>query len=130
MYPVWTTPDLPHWGQRGAVLLGDAAHTLQATSGSGANQALEDAVVFSLLLSNFLQTTSQGCHHTSRDVADMASKALYEIRAPRVAAVRDRARNLYISKGRINNVVLEYLWYLWIAFQTRVSFLGGFSPLV
>ena len=62
MYPVWTTPDLPHWGQRGAVLLGDAAHTLQATSGSGANQALEDAVVFSLLLSNFLRTTTQGCH--------------------------------------------------------------------
>ncbi|RYO85715.1 hypothetical protein DL766_008976 [Monosporascus sp. MC13-8B] len=26
VYPIWTTPDLPHWGERGAVLLGDAAH--------------------------------------------------------------------------------------------------------
>lgn len=33
VYPLWTTPKLPHWGKGGCVLLGDAAHTLQATSG-------------------------------------------------------------------------------------------------
>lgn len=33
VYPLWTTPKLPHWGEAGCVLLGDAAHTLQATSG-------------------------------------------------------------------------------------------------
>ncbi|KAK0723361.1 hypothetical protein B0T26DRAFT_706259 [Lasiosphaeria miniovina] len=125
VYPVWTTPDLPHWGQRGSVLLGDAAHTLQATSGSGANQALEDAVVFSLLLSHYM-TTSDGARHVPRDVADMASKALYEIRAPRVAELRLRSRNLYVTNKRINSVVLEYLWYLWIFVQTHVSFASKF----
>ena len=124
VYPVWTTPNLPHWGQRGAVLLGDAAHTLQATSGSGANQALEDAVIFSLLLSHYVTTGDDT--DTPRDRADLASKGLYEIRAPFVAALRDRSRNLYITNKRINNIVLEYLWYLWIYVQTHVSFVGAF----
>ncbi|RYO97378.1 hypothetical protein DL765_011222 [Monosporascus sp. GIB2] len=80
VYPIWTTPDLPHWGQRGAVLLGDAAHTLPATSGQGAGQALEDSVTFSLLLSHFLaKVETAGGDLTLKEAIELSSKGLYEI---------------------------------------------------
>lgn len=51
VYPLWTTPKLPHWGKGGCVLLGDAAHTLQATSGQvsfrqSKEGLLEDELLF------------------------------------------------------------------------------------
>ncbi|KAH0837075.1 hypothetical protein AYO21_04536 [Fonsecaea monophora] len=50
-YPTWTTPELPYWSLRGrAVLVGDAAHALQPSSGQGASQALEDAEALALSL--------------------------------------------------------------------------------
>ncbi|OQU95260.1 hypothetical protein CLAIMM_01493 [Cladophialophora immunda] len=50
-YPTWTTPELPYWSLRGrAVLVGDASHALQPSSGQGASQALEDAEALALFL--------------------------------------------------------------------------------
>lgn len=94
-YPIWTTPNLPYWGDAGAVLLGDAAHTLQATSGQGAGQALEDSVTFSLLLSHYMtKFETPGSILTVEEGVKLSAIALYEIRNPRVAAIRARARNL------------------------------------
>jgi 2-polyprenyl-6-methoxyphenol hydroxylase-like FAD-dependent oxidoreductase len=132
IYPVWTTPNLPHWGQRGTVLLGDAAHALRAMSGQGAGQALEDSVTFCLLLAHYLRAAeTAGSNLTVREAIDLSAKGLFEIRSPRVAFVRDRSRRMYFTKKRINNIAIEYLWYLFILFCTKFSMIGKcFSPLL
>lgn len=150
IYPIWTTPALPCWGPRGAVLLGDAAHTFQATSGQGAGQALEDSVTFSLLLGHYLnaakkygergedgdvekeegdEASDEDDEERAREAIDKATKALYGIRSPRVALIRDRAKNLYLTDRRIDSVVLEYLYYLFIFVVIRFPVVGK-SPLL
>ncbi|OAL24477.1 hypothetical protein AYO20_10635 [Fonsecaea nubica] len=58
-YPTWTTPELPYWSLRGrAVLVGDAAHALQPSSGQGASQALEDAEALALSLREYYLATT------------------------------------------------------------------------
>lgn len=59
IYPTWTTPELPTWERDGVVLVGDAAHALQPSSGQGASQALEDAEMLSILLSHYLAKVQQ-----------------------------------------------------------------------
>ena len=128
IYPIWTTPDLPFWDYNGAILLGDAAHTLQATSGQGACQALEDSMTLSLLLSHYLRKTNpSGSDWTVKEAIELTGKGLYEIRHPRVAAIRNRARNLYVTSKPINSVVFEYLYYLFVYLFTSYQFLGEFS---
>ena len=130
IYPIWTTPDLPHWGTRGAILLGDAAHTLQATSGQGAAQALEDGVTFSLLLSHFIsKVDTAGSDLTTEKGIELTAKALYEIRNPRVAAIKARARNIYVTNKRIDNIVVEYLYYCFIYIWTNFPIIGQ-SPFL
>lgn len=85
IYPIWTTPALPYWGNTKAVLLGDAAHTVQAISGLGASLALEDSVVFSLLLKHYL---SQADRFPFSEVARLAARGLYDIQSPKVEIVR------------------------------------------
>ncbi|KAL9112637.1 MAG: hypothetical protein Q9227_003208 [Pyrenula ochraceoflavens] len=123
VYPIWTTPELPYWGRRGAVLLGDAAHTLQATSGQGAAQALEDSMTFSLLLAHYISRVEKA-QMGVEDAIESAIQGLYELRNPRVAVIKARARNLYVSKRRIENVFLEYLYYIFIYLWTNFPFIG------
>ncbi|KAK2033562.1 FAD/NAD(P)-binding domain-containing protein [Colletotrichum zoysiae] len=120
IYPIWTTPDLPFWSAGGAVLLGDAAHTLPATSGQGAGQALEDSVVFSLLLAHYINNVAiEGMNAVSQSEAiQLAAKGLFEIQAPRVAAIKRQSRNLYLTDKRINNAVFEYIYYLYLYLLT------------
>ena len=59
IYPTWTTPELPTWEREGVVLVGDAAHALQPSSGQGASQALEDVEMLSILLSHYLAQVRQ-----------------------------------------------------------------------
>lgn len=130
VYPIWTTPDLPHWGTGGAVLLGDAAHTLPATSGQGAGQALEDSVVFSLLLAHFMaRVDAPGGDLDTRTAVELSIKGLYEIRHPRVATIKARSRNLYITSKKINNIFIEYMYYLFVYLWTNFPVLGEyFNP--
>lgn len=131
IYPIWTTPSLPHWGAKGAILLGDAAHTLQATSGQGAAQALEDGVTFSLLLSHYTaKADTVGSDLTTEKSIELTARALYEIRNPRVTAIRARARNLYVTNKRIENVVVEYLYYCFIYVWTNFPIIGQFFCLL
>jgi hypothetical protein len=128
VYPIWTTPDLPHWGRAGAVLLGDAAHTLQATGGQGASQALEDGVTFCLLFSHYLaKLDGGGGNPVTRDVIERTSKGLYEIRNPRIASIRSQARSTYLSKRPITNVIFEYYFYLFIYLWTNFPAIGESS---
>ncbi|KAF7195957.1 Zeaxanthin epoxidase, chloroplastic [Pseudocercospora fuligena] len=130
VYPLWTTPDLPHWGERGCVLLGDAAHTLQATSGQGAVQALEDSVTFSLLLAYHLSNKVGPDFASSVQVSEAveaASKGLYELRHQRVRDIRARARNLYFG-GRANrNIFWEYLYYCFLFVVTNFPTVGNWA---
>ncbi|KAL8743031.1 MAG: hypothetical protein Q9190_004575 [Brigantiaea leucoxantha] len=132
VYPIWTTPNLPNWGHSGAVLLQDAAHTLQATSGQGASQALEDSVTFSMLLSYYIaKAETPEANLTVEEGIQLAIKALYEIRNPRVTKVRDRARNLYLTNKRIKKIVLEYMYYCFVFIWTNFPIIGLFvlSPI-
>lgn len=126
VYPLWTTPHLPHWGQKGCVLLGDAAHTLQATSGQGAAQALEDTVTFSLLLARSLaKLPSDPSTSQTAQAIDAASKGLYELRHERVANIKSRARNLYFGRRQARNVFWEYLYYCFLFAVTNFPVIGG-----
>lgn len=128
IYPTWVLPDLPHWGENGIVLVGDAAHAMSPTTGQGASQALEDAQTLSLLLAETLkraygrttgETTGSFAEETvadkERESADQTLKLFYKIRRPRVAAIAARGKK-FDSGKRNMSVVEEYAMYcvLWV----------------
>ena len=124
IYPTWLTPDLPTWYARGLVIVGDAAHAMQPSSGQGASQALEDAQVLSMLLAHQLGqfrsraadvgTKSAGPESESEAI-DLATKQYFELRQPRVKRIMDRAKQMGDAK-RKKGLVEEWLTYLilWI----------------
>ena len=124
IYPIWTTPDLPHWGETGAVLIGDAAHALQPTTGQGSSQALEDSQTLALLLAHYLpRAEDPNDELTTADAIKLTAKGLYEIRRPRVARIKARGRTLDKTKKSVN-IVLEYSLYAFMWLLTNVPALG------
>ncbi|KAI4216369.1 MAG: hypothetical protein LQ351_001379 [Letrouitia transgressa] len=114
IYPTWTTPELSTWQARGVVLVGDAAHTLQSSSGQGVSQALEDSQVLATLLAFHLGR----CHSSTasqikeqNDAIDLAIKQYFEIRWPRVKRIADRAKKMGDMK-RKRGIIMEWLTYL------------------
>jgi len=88
--PIHDMPSLPAWQRGRVVLLGDAAHAVSPSSGQGASQALEDAIVLAKCL---------------RDVAPVeAALALYEAlrrpRAERIVAAGRRRGTYKAPKSR------------------------------
>lgn len=154
IWPTWTTPELPAWERDGVVLMGDAAHALQPSSGQGASQALEDVDVFSMLLPYYLAkaTTSlpepvEGNVHptdlvemptkpvhagtstadapamTQTQAIDLASKAYFRLRAPRVKRIRDHAKtrgDMKRKKGFIGEWILYF--FIWL-FSKLIHFI-------
>jgi 2-polyprenyl-6-methoxyphenol hydroxylase-like FAD-dependent oxidoreductase len=117
IYPVWTTPLLPHWGVDGLLVVGDAAHALQPTSGQGSSQALEDARCLSLLLSKFLSEHLAKPEKLSLQQAiELSIKAQYEVRSPRIKRIVDRTK-MMADRKREQTVVEEmtlcfFLWFI------------------
>ena len=146
IYPTWVLPDLPHWGEGGIVLVGDAAHALSPTTGQGASQALEDAQTLSLLLAEILKKTynpddaaaasTGGAYITApwvgreRDAVAQALKLFYDIRQPRVAAIAERGRKL--DRGKTNMSVFEeygmYCFFWVITHFPSIGKCGGRHP--
>lgn len=94
-YPTWTTTPLPAWHQGGVVLVGDAAHALQPSSGQGACQALEDAEVLARCLRHFIDRKGTG-----DQVSVQEACAKYEqVRMPRVKEIYDRSQRMSRMKG-------------------------------
>lgn len=95
VYPTWTIGELPTWGENGLVILGDAAHALQPTSGQGSSQAMEDAKCMSLLLEHYVaQLPNEAEEVDLREAIHKSSKALYEIRNPVVTGVAKVANKM------------------------------------
>lgn len=126
VYPTWITPDLPTWYTRGLVLVGDAAHAMQPSSGQGASQGLEDAQVLSMFLAHYVERHfSQSasmlrpiCHQipaTVNDAVEQASRRYFELRKPRVKLIVDRAKQMGDTK-RKKGLLEEWFTYfiLWI----------------
>jgi hypothetical protein len=141
-YPTYTTPELPYWDVGGrAILIGDAAHALQPSSGQGASQALEDAETLSLLLTHFLSpshssllsvsTSSTSTSSASQDsdetndnnnitttttttAAIKTALEIYEsIRKPRVHKIHHHSQKMSRMKGDLG-LMMEWLMYLMI----------------
>lgn len=123
IYPTWIMPNLPTWHARGVVLIGDAAHAMQPSSGQGASQGLEDAQIFSMFLAHCLEKYhSQSAPHagaqipgTISEAVDQASKNYFEMRQPRVKKITDRAKQMGDMK-RKKGFLEEWFTYLilWI----------------
>ncbi|KAF1931020.1 FAD/NAD(P)-binding domain-containing protein [Didymella exigua CBS 183.55] len=122
IYPTWIMPELPHWGKRGVVLIGDAAHALDPTTGQGASQALEDSQVFSLLLAELLDRECYG-QAPDRFTIDKAIKVFYEIRHPRVKTISDRGKKLAGRKANVG-IVKEYFMYCFIWLLIKFPSIG------
>jgi 2-polyprenyl-6-methoxyphenol hydroxylase-like FAD-dependent oxidoreductase len=103
IYPVWTTPSLPYWGQGGVVLVGDAAHALQPTSGQGSSQALEDAKTLSLCLAKYLIPDMEDAQTGSglEEALDKSFKLYYAVRSPRIHKIVERTKILSARKGDV-----------------------------
>ena len=107
-YPTWTTPELPTWSKNGrVVLVGDAAHALQPSSGQGACQALEDAEALALLLRHYLSGTQRGNVEAKSENEKMAvSRALKkfdELRIPRL-------KKIYVRSQRMSGMKRDLGW--------------------
>lgn len=132
IYPTWTTPELPHWGEKGCVLIGDAAHALQPTSGQGATQALEDGLCLALLLKYLLHEVyeseggrgigeggdeefSERVRRGEKDAVGLATKLLFEIREPRVRWIELAAERMDGGKKEVG-VLVEMIMYgfMWV----------------
>ncbi|KAL8314293.1 hypothetical protein RB593_008091 [Gaeumannomyces tritici] len=134
IYPTWVLSDLPHWGENGIVLIGDAAHALSPTTGQGASQALEDAQTLSLLLAETLkkayapdpaevdddQPADASRSDKENDAAALTLKLFYSIRQPRVATIAQRARKFDKNKKSMS-MIEEYAMYcfLWVMMHLR-----------
>ncbi|KAK0613991.1 hypothetical protein B0T14DRAFT_569981 [Immersiella caudata] len=128
IYPTWVLPDLPHWGENGIVLVGDAAHALSPTTGQGASQALEDAQTLSLLLAGTLKraydTGAEGgsLEEKEKDAVAVSLKLFYDIRAPRIKAIAERGRKMDQQKK-------EMSWFEEYGMYCFFWLMMHFSPL-
>ena len=115
VWPTWTVPELPTWERDGLVLVGDAAHALQPSSGQGTSQALEDCEAFVLLLSHYLkqgylkpQATQTATETEARAVA---AKKFVEMRMPHIKAIQWRSQKMGNMKKKLG-IAQEMLLYL------------------
>ncbi|KAI8952816.1 FAD/NAD(P)-binding domain-containing protein [Xylaria longipes] len=113
LYPTFITPLLPTWEKGGCVLVGDAAHALQPSSGQGASMALEDCESLALLLRHYLQEGPEvGLVKAARQYSD--------IRRPRLDMVFKKAQQLAGLKQDMG-IVQEMLMYFFVWLFSRLK---------
>ncbi|KAI1351599.1 FAD/NAD(P)-binding domain-containing protein [Xylaria sp. FL0043] len=115
LFPTFITPLLPTWEKGGCVLVGDAAHALQPSSGQGASMALEDCESLALLLSHYLREDPESGF-------GKASKKYSDLRRPRLDMVFKKAQELAGMKqdmGFLQEMLMYF--FVWLFSQLRVS---------
>ena len=122
IYPTWVTPNLPTWQSNGVILVGDAAHALQTSSGQGVSQALEDAEMLGMLLARSLK-----CLGSEKDAIKLTAESFCQLRMPRVQRISDYAKRLGDQK-RKKNLMGEWVMYAFIWLGGKVNFLFGRPP--
>lgn len=115
-YPTFTTPELPTWHKDNLVLIGDAAHALQPSSGQGACQALEDSEALALLLSRYLDLPNT----TQKAAITGTLKKFDELRMPRLAKIYAQSSKFAKTKTDMN-IVQEFLMYFFIWLMHKVG---------
>ncbi|KAF2020506.1 FAD/NAD(P)-binding domain-containing protein [Aaosphaeria arxii CBS 175.79] len=128
IYPTWVVPELPHWGENGIVLVGDAAHALDPTTGQGASQALEDSETLSLLLARCLKLGEDG-KLNEREANALAIKLFHEIRGPRIHKIVERGKKISGQKGNMS-IVAEYFMYFFLWTVIHVPAIGMFKQMI
>ncbi|KAJ4371387.1 hypothetical protein N0V83_004604 [Neocucurbitaria cava] len=125
IYPTWALPKLPHWGERGLVLVGDAAHAMDPTTGQGASQALEDSLILALLLAELVPATEIQTDEITEigKAIDVAIKLFHEIRAPRVDKIVERGKKMAGGKANVG-VVAEYFMYCFLWLMINIPSFG------
>ena len=118
IYPTWTTPNLPTWERDGVVLVGDAAHALQTSSGQGVSQALEDAEMLGMVIARKLESGPA----SETEALQAAAKSYCELRMPRVRKISDHAKKLGDMK-RKKNLVVEWMMYFFMWLGGKWKFL-------
>jgi 2-polyprenyl-6-methoxyphenol hydroxylase-like FAD-dependent oxidoreductase len=122
IYLTWVLGELPHWGENGIVLVGDAAHAMDPTTGQGASQGLEDSQTLALLLAECLKRGEEG-QMESKEAITLALKFFYEIRNPRVQEIVERGKKIAGSKANVG-VVMEYTMYLFLWIMMKFPSIG------
>ena len=132
--PRYITPRLPFWsnatspvsetppsGRGRIVLIGDAAHTIPPDSGQGASCALEDGVVYSLLLSHFLSVADTSSSDLGGPL-ERTAKAYEEIRKPRVHQILDLGKwlgNAKRNQGWFTEMIRDLFMWIICKFLTK-----------
>lgn len=122
IYPTYTTPPLPRWEIHGCILLGDAAHALQPSSGQGASLAFEDAESFTLLLTHYLSRTAAVSFQAA---IEKAGKEYESLRRPRVQEVYVRSQQMSRMKGEmgfVGEMVMSAAIWAMSKFVRRIIF--------
>lgn len=111
IYPIWTVPELPTWGDDGVVLVGDAAHAITPDIGQGTSQAFEDSEALGLLLGRALQ--QEGISDVT--AVDLAVKGLFECRQPRLSKIKYLNTEAQKHSGKRNIWVQKVIFLcMWI----------------
>ena len=110
LWPTSTIPQLPSWYKRGVVLVGDAAHALQPTSGQGASQALEDCETIALALEHTLKQLDIRDDDQVKKEIDKALQIYQEVRMPKVAAIKKRSEQMGSSKKDMGWVMEMFMY--------------------
>jgi 2-polyprenyl-6-methoxyphenol hydroxylase-like FAD-dependent oxidoreductase len=130
IWPTWTVPELPIWGENGIVLIGDAAHALQPTSGQGSSQSLEDAKCFALLLSKFLdKSQAQPEQISEKEVVELSIKSFYQVRQPRLHKILVRTNKMSRSKLDMSYPA-EMMTYFFLWLMGKTPSLGKFHLII
>ncbi|KPM45607.1 hypothetical protein AK830_g931 [Neonectria ditissima] len=111
IYPIWTVPELPTWGDGGVVLVGDAAHAMTPDIGQGTSQAFEDSEALGLILGRALQQKDI----PEATAVDLTVKGLYECRLPRLTKIKHLNAEAQTHSGRRNFWVQKLIFFcIWI----------------
>lgn len=102
------------------MVIGDAAHAVDPTTGQGASKALEDSQTFALLLAELLGIEYHG-GAPDRFNIDKVIEAFYDIRHPRVKAIVEHGKKLAGRKANVG-VVKEHFMYC--IFWLEIKFLS------